>query len=107
MLVSTVGPFTRYGAAALDAAVGAGAHYIDSTGEPPFIRRVFEEWGPRATSARCGLVTAFGYDYVPGNLAGALALEQAGIESADAPRMCRRSRWPAWKRLPIGHSSTR
>jgi short subunit dehydrogenase-like uncharacterized protein len=78
VLVSTVGPFNRFGDAALEAAVGTGAHYIDSTGEPPFIRRVFEDYGPRAKSARCGLVTAFGYDYVPGNLAGALALEQAG-----------------------------
>jgi short subunit dehydrogenase-like uncharacterized protein len=78
VLVSTVGPFNRYGDAALQAAVDKGAHYIDSTGEPPFIRRVFEEWGPRAERAGCGLVTAFGYDYVPGNLAGALALEQAG-----------------------------
>jgi short subunit dehydrogenase-like uncharacterized protein len=81
VLVSTVGPFLRYGEPALNAAVDAGAHYIDSTGEPPFIRSVFEDWGPRAKRAGCGLVTAFGYDYVPGNLAGALALEQAG-ESA-------------------------
>jgi short subunit dehydrogenase-like uncharacterized protein len=62
----------------VEAAIDAGAHYIDSTGEPPFIQRVFEEWGPRAEAAKCGLLTAFGYDYVPGNLAGALALEDAG-----------------------------
>src|SRR3712207_8703476 len=43
--------------------------------EPPFIRRVFEDFGPRARSP---LVTAFGYDYVPGNLAAAVALEKAG-----------------------------
>jgi short subunit dehydrogenase-like uncharacterized protein len=78
VLVSTVGPFTRYGAPAVEAAADAGAHYIDSTGEPPFIRHVFEDLGPRAASAGCGLLTAFGYDYVPGNLAGALALEDAG-----------------------------
>ena len=82
VLVSTVGPFQKWGAAAVEAAIDAGAHYIDSTGEPPFIRRVFEEWGPRAEAAGCGLVTAFGYDYVPGNLAGALALEAAGDAAA-------------------------
>jgi short subunit dehydrogenase-like uncharacterized protein len=78
VLVSTVGPFGRFGAAALDAAVGAGAHYLDSTGEAVFIRRVFERDGPRAAGARCALLTAFGFDYVPGNLAGALALGAAG-----------------------------
>jgi short subunit dehydrogenase-like uncharacterized protein len=78
VLLTTVGPFSRYGEPALEAAVGAGAHYIDSTGESAFIRRVFEHWGPLAEAAGSGLVTAFGYDYVPGNLAGALALEEAG-----------------------------
>ena len=78
VLVSCVGPFNKWGDAAVEAAIGAGAHYIDSTGESRFIRRVFEEYGPRAERAGCGLLTAFGYDFVPGNLAGALALEKAG-----------------------------
>ena len=76
VLVTTVGPFLRLGEPALAAATDAGAVYLDSTGEPPFVRRVFEEFGPRA--GRATLVPAFGLDYVPGNLAGALALEEAG-----------------------------
>ena len=43
VLVSTVGPFAKYGEPALRAAVERGANYIDSTGEPHFVRRVFEE----------------------------------------------------------------
>jgi len=78
VLVSTVGPFARWGRPALDAAVGAGAHYIDSTGETPFIREVFERFDRGAKAAGCGLLTAMGYDWVPGNLAGALALRDAG-----------------------------
>ena len=78
VLVSTVGPFDRFGDAAAEAAVEAGAHYLDSTGEPTFIRRVFEHYGPHAQEAGCGMLTAFGYDFVPGNLAGALALREAG-----------------------------
>jgi len=82
VLITTVGPFARWGAPALEAAIGAGATYIDSTGEPQFVRQVFEEYGPRAEAAGAGLVTAFGYDYVPGNLAGALALRDAGDGAA-------------------------
>jgi short subunit dehydrogenase-like uncharacterized protein len=78
VLVSTVGPFHRWGQPALAAAVAKGAHYLDSTGEPPFIRDVFENWGPRARSAGTALLTAMAYDYVPGNLAAALALRDAG-----------------------------
>ena len=78
VLVSTAGPFVKVGRSAVAAAVDAGAIYLDSSGEPPFIRRVFEEFGPRAERTGAVLLTAFGYDYVPGNLAGALALEAAG-----------------------------
>jgi short subunit dehydrogenase-like uncharacterized protein len=78
VLISTVGPFTRWGEPAIQAAVGAGAHYLDSTGEGAFIREVFERHGAAAQAAGCGLLTAFGYDWVPGNLAGALALRDAG-----------------------------
>ncbi len=78
VLATTVGPFTRYGKPVLDAAIAAGAHYIDSTGESGFVRSVFQDAGPRAAAARCALLTAFGYDFVPGNLAAALALRQAG-----------------------------
>ena len=81
VLVSTVGPFLRWGEPAVEAAIGAGAHYLDSTGEGAFIRRVFEEYGPRADRADIGLMTAMGYDWVPGNLAGALALRGAGPEA--------------------------
>jgi short subunit dehydrogenase-like uncharacterized protein len=78
VLVSTVGPFVRYGEPAVQAAVAAGAHYLDSTGEAEFIRAVFERFGPGAGAIGCALLTAFGYDFVPGNLAGALALRAAG-----------------------------
>jgi short subunit dehydrogenase-like uncharacterized protein len=81
VLVTTVGPFLVHGQAAVEAAVAAGAHYLDATGEPPFVRKVFEELGPLA-AGRCALVPAFGYDFVPGNLAGALALREAGEEAA-------------------------
>ncbi|MGH3942067.1 MAG: saccharopine dehydrogenase family protein [Pseudonocardiaceae bacterium] len=77
VLVSTVGPFLRLGEPAVSAAVRAGAIYLDSTGEPPFIRRVFEEFGPLAEQTGASLLPAFGNDFVPGNLAGALALRLA------------------------------
>jgi short subunit dehydrogenase-like uncharacterized protein len=81
VLVSTVGPFVKWGEPAVRAAIAAKGVYIDSTGEPPFIRRVFEEFGPPAERAGAALLTAMGYDYVPGALAGALALEEAGTDA--------------------------
>ncbi len=78
VLVTTVGPFGRYGQAALDATIAVGAHYVDTSGESEFVRRVFEVHGPRAEKAGCALLAGIGYDFVPGNVAGALALREAG-----------------------------
>ncbi len=78
VLVSTVGPFLKYGEAAVRVAAETGAHYFDSTGEGPFLRSVFERWGPVAARNDAALMTAFGFDFVPGSLAGALAVEDAG-----------------------------
>ena len=80
-LVSTVGPFARWGGPAAAAATNAGAAYIDSTGEPVFVREVFERYGPAAERNGCAMLTAFGYDWVPGNLAGATALRRAGDDA--------------------------
>lgn len=78
VLVSTVGPFTHLGAPAVEAAIAAGCTYIDSTGEGSFIHRIFGEWGERAAASGAHLLTAFGYDYVPGTLAAEIALSRSG-----------------------------
>jgi short subunit dehydrogenase-like uncharacterized protein len=81
VLVSTVGPFMKWGLPAVRAAVAAGCVYLDSTGEPEFIRRVFEEFDGPARRSGAALLTAMGYDFAPGALAGALALEEAGSDA--------------------------
>jgi short subunit dehydrogenase-like uncharacterized protein len=55
----------------VQAAAGAGAHYLDTTGEQAFVRLVHE----RIESAGV-VMPAFGFDYVPGDLAARLAAEQ-------------------------------
>ena len=64
VLVSTAGPFLKVGRSVVVVAVDAGAVYLDSSGEPPFIRQMFEEFGPRAERTGAVLLTSFGYDYV-------------------------------------------
>lgn len=81
VLISTVGPFLKHGRAAVQAAAEMGVHYLDSTGEGPFIREVFEHWGPIAARNDTALITAFGYDYGPGSYAAALALDEASDEA--------------------------
>jgi short subunit dehydrogenase-like uncharacterized protein len=73
-VISCVGPFARLGDAVVDAAVEAGVPYVDSTGEPSFMAGVYA----RHADAPVPVVPACGFDYVPGDLAAAVAAEQAG-----------------------------
>lgn len=72
-VISCVGPFTQLGMPVVEAAVRNGVPYVDSTGETEFMADVYE----RFTSAAVPLVPACGFDYIPGDLAAAVAA--AGI----------------------------
>ena len=67
VVISCAGPFTLAGHALVRAAVDTGTHYVDSTGEQPFIKQVFDEHGPAAERAGVALVPALGFDYAPGD----------------------------------------
>lgn len=82
VVIATVGPFTRLGWPAALAAAETGAAYVDSTGEPPFIRRVHDDLAVTAARSGAVLTPAFGYDFVPGQIAAAHALEDAPQASA-------------------------
>ncbi|NEW28768.1 saccharopine dehydrogenase family protein [Nocardia cyriacigeorgica] len=78
VLISTVGPFERYGHPVARAAADTGAHYIDSTGEVGFVAALRRTLHDRARETGAVMVPAFGYDYVPGFLAATLAARQVG-----------------------------
>jgi short subunit dehydrogenase-like uncharacterized protein len=63
------------GSAPVAAAIAGGAHYLDTSGEQAFARIVYERHGPDAERRGVVLLTSFGFDYVPGDLAARLAAE--------------------------------
>ena len=66
-VIACAGPFRLHGEPVLAAAVETRTHYLDTTGEQPFMRKVFEDYGAaRRPSRESALVTAMGFDYVPG-----------------------------------------
>ncbi|TWS26023.1 saccharopine dehydrogenase [Tsukamurella sputi] len=81
VLVTGVGPFERVGWVAAEAAARVGAHYVDSTGEVGFVRELHRRHDAQARTTGSVMLPAFGYDYVPGVLAGALALDEAGPDA--------------------------
>ena len=76
VVASCAGPFLELGFAPVAAAIASGAHYLDTTGEQEFVRRVHERFGAEAAAAGVVVMPAFGFDYVPGDLAARLAASQ-------------------------------
>jgi short subunit dehydrogenase-like uncharacterized protein len=74
-VINCAGPFTLAGDALVRAAVETGTHYVDSTGEQPFISMVFERHGADAERADVALVPAIGFDYLPGDCIARIAAE--------------------------------
>jgi short subunit dehydrogenase-like uncharacterized protein len=81
VLLTCVGPFTELGSTAVDAALAARAHYVDSTGEASFVARLRARWSEPARAARLTLAPAMGFDEVAADVAATLAVE--GMTRAD------------------------
>lgn len=78
VVINCAGPFTYYGAPVIEAALDVGAHYCDTTGEQPYMQGVFRWLDEPARSEGLAVVPGVGFDYVPGDLACAVAA--SGLE---------------------------
>ena len=71
VVASLAGPFLELGLGPVKAAVDAGAHYLDTSGEQQWVGLVHAQ-----IQAETVVLPAFGFDYVPGDLAARLAAEK-------------------------------
>ncbi len=75
-LVTTVGPYAKYGAEVVAACVEAGTDYCDLTGENQFVRRTIDRHHERAVETGARIVCCCGYDSIPSDL-GTLMVQEA------------------------------
>ena len=78
VVVDCAGPFVRYGEPVLAAAVETRTHYLDTTGEQPYMKLAFERYGPGASDAEIAVIPGMGFDYVPGDMIASLTAEGLG-----------------------------
>jgi len=77
VVLDLVGPYTLYGEPVIEACVANGSHYVDLTGEIPFVRRMIDAFHERATAAGVKIVEICGFEALPPDLAVLLAAETA------------------------------
>jgi short subunit dehydrogenase-like uncharacterized protein len=72
-VINCAGPFTHYGETVVRAAIESATHYVDTTGEQPFMKLIADRYDEAARAAEVAVVPAMGFDYVPGDLLCGLA----------------------------------
>lgn len=84
VICTTVGPYARYGAPLVAAAVKHRTHTCDLTGEPQFVRRMIDAHHDEAHDSGVRIVSCCGFDSIPSDL-GVWVLQSAAIERLGAP----------------------
>ncbi|MGZ7496618.1 saccharopine dehydrogenase family protein [Corynebacterium sp. ZY180755] len=78
-VISTVGPYARWGEVTVKACVENGRNYVDLCGEALFIRRMIDKYHAKAQETGAAIIHACGFDSVPSDM-GMLRLHQKAQE---------------------------
>lgn len=76
VLITTVGPYVKYGEPLVAACAAAGTDYVDLTGEPEFVDRCYTRYHARAVETGARLVHSCGYDSIPHDLGVYFTVQQ-------------------------------
>jgi short subunit dehydrogenase-like uncharacterized protein len=75
VVATTVGPYLQHGAPVVAACADAGTDYVDLTGEPEFVDRMYVAHHARASDTGARIVHACGFDSIPHDLGAQFTVE--------------------------------
>jgi short subunit dehydrogenase-like uncharacterized protein len=84
VVVTTVGPYRRFGLPVVGACAGAGTDYADLTGEVLFMRDAIDRFDTAARASGARIVHGCGFDSIPSDLGVLLLHEAAKADGAGA-----------------------
>lgn len=76
VLLNTAGPFALYGTSLVDACVRFKTHYVDITGETPWVRTLIDRYHNQAAADGTRILPCCGFDSVPSDLGAFLVVRQ-------------------------------
>ena len=82
LIISTVGPYIKYGKNLVSHCAHNGTHYCDLTGEVPFIRESIDAYDEVAKKNKCRIIHSCGFDSIPSDL-GVLFLQSEAKKKYD------------------------
>jgi short subunit dehydrogenase-like uncharacterized protein len=76
VVITTVGPYIEYGEPLVAACARAGTDYVDLTGEPEFVDRMYLGYHEQAQQSGARIVHSCGFDSIPYDLGTLFTVEQ-------------------------------
>jgi short subunit dehydrogenase-like uncharacterized protein len=76
VVITTVGPYVTYGEPVVAACAKAGTDYVDLTGEPEFVDRMYLLHHREAVKSGARIIHACGFDSIPHDLGALFTVEQ-------------------------------
>ncbi len=76
VVITTVGPYVEHGEPLVAACAAAGTDYVDLTGEPEFVDRMYVQHHQRAVESGARIVHACGFDSIPHDLGAQFTVQQ-------------------------------
>jgi short subunit dehydrogenase-like uncharacterized protein len=76
VVITTVGPYIRYGEPLVAACAATGTDYVDLTGEPEFVDRMWLGYHEQAERSGARIVHSCGFDSIPYDLGVQFTIEQ-------------------------------
>jgi short subunit dehydrogenase-like uncharacterized protein len=86
VVISTVGPYQQFGEPLVAACAEAGTDYVDLTGEPEFVDRMYVAYDGVAQQSGARIVHACGFDSIPHDLGAYYTVQQLGAKGPVAVR---------------------
>ncbi|KAF2144061.1 uncharacterized protein K452DRAFT_306694 [Aplosporella prunicola CBS 121167] len=68
LIITTVGPFMKFGTPVVEACANNGTHYIDSTGEVPWVYDIINKYHDTAKANGAVMIPQCGVDSVPADM---------------------------------------
>jgi len=84
VVLTTVGPYQKYGSALVAACAGAGTDYVDLSGEPAWMRQMIDAHHDQARQTGARIVHSCGFDSIPFDL-GVYAVQKLFRERYGTP----------------------
>jgi short subunit dehydrogenase-like uncharacterized protein len=87
VVLTTAGPYVKYGTPLVEACARRGVDYVDITGETPWVRDLIDRLHERAIATGARIVPFCGFDSVPSDLGTLMVVEHLAGELGESTRL--------------------